>query len=312
MMKKLVLIALLCLVATPAFAFDLGGYTGEIVIKFFDWTVGRTYSLDGNGVWQIDEAARSGLAGSTTDLQNSVYDTTPDGVADSWGILTVTSINKTNGDTLWSAWDPLDPNSVQEQITGIVYGYDDTRLTAFVDPNTGENKVAVLQEGGYLALWLDSGAGFSAFDNTQAIPGGLTVGVGPTPSISSDPWNATNGVPFILLEAVPGVSALYPNATRSETVDGLTVPFTGTGSGYFNVYEGWGNYDWVLNGNYNGAPGNPTADVYTIFNFGETGREHFDAMSSDPARGTVIPEPGSMLLLGIGLAGAALRRKKRG
>ena len=44
-MKKIVLLSLLiAAVSLPAFAFDLGGYTGPVTLKFFDWTVGREYN----------------------------------------------------------------------------------------------------------------------------------------------------------------------------------------------------------------------------------------------------------------------------
>ncbi len=296
-MKKILLFtALVLMVTSSAFAFSLGsGYAGPVELKFFDWTMGRSYSFDGT-TW-TSEGYRLGLAAGNQNLLNGVI-TAGDGVVDSWGIINLASINDPDGNTLWS-------NSSSEKITGVVWDYDDTYINS---TDLGAH-AEVLQRGGYLALYLDSTPDLDPTKDFTGMPAGW-VASGDT--LSFDPWKATNdGVPFIKLKAVPGVSLIDPLATRSEHVNGLTSPFSGQGSGYFEVVEGWGLYDYVLNGNaYNSV--NPGADVYTVFDFITDGRNSFDAKSSDPAKGIATPEPSTMLLFAMGIVGLAtrIRRKK--
>ena len=297
MMKARLIVLIVGLVAFfYSYGFDLGGYTGPIELKFYDWTIGRQYEYD-DGVW-YSEGARNGLAGGNRDLEDWEY-TDPDGIADSWGIITLTQITDSDGRGRWS-------NSSTEEITGVIWGFDDTLIGQEASGAT------VLQERGWIALYLDTSPDFNpdAFSDNDFdhMPDGW---VASGPELSWDPWGATDGELFLLLEAVPGVSPLYPDATRSETVGGLTSPFSGHGSGYFKVIGG--SYAWLFDSNaYNDVY--PGADIYAIFNFGGEGRYDFDAKSSDPSSGFATPEPTSLLLLGgglLGLAGLRIRRKKK-
>jgi len=314
-MKKIALLTLLiAAVSLPAFAFDLGGYTGPLTLKFFDWTVGREYSpkYDASGQnligWDPEDPYNNwNGSGDANGLPNPVDQNDPaynlpvapnaqffvdqNQVEDSWGIITMTQIFGTTSNPLWNA------GNNGEYINGIVYGFDD----AYITPSTtflGFSGIGVGQVGGVIELYINN----FTLDHTQ----------------DPDTRNAyvaaiTSGQPFLKLIGVPGIGPL-PLLTRWEAVNQLTAPFTGVGAGYFDVDTTFGLGAAFDNNSY--GPGG--ADMYTVFNFGDNfpplDRQLFDAMSSDPAQTTIIPEPTTMLLLGSGILGllgmVGIRRRK--
>jgi len=284
-MKKLILMVLLIgLVASSAYAFDLGGYVGPIELKFYDWTVGRAYTPSGTNTitWTADDTVRSGLTGDAQNLTDGVQ-ASADGVEDSWGIMSLQSINAVNGPLLWYS------SKNGEYINGEIYDYDDVLIAANSN-YSGLVGTGVGQEGGILDLYL------SNLD---------IVSTANPADRSTDPFNMHNGVKFARLNGVSGVIA-GSSITRWEIVtsdlSNYVSGFSGAGWGYLRDDPTWGgNYDWALNG----------SDVYTTFSFGPSNRNLFDAKSSDPANATSTPEPASMVMLGMGLLGLATMRRKK-
>lgn len=284
-MKKIILTALFVAFIVPsAFAFSLGGYVGPVEIKFYDYTIGRAYTLTG-GQW-IPEGPRAGLPGGAQPLTNGTYyPVGADSVEDSWGVLGVAGIYP--GGSLVPLWVP----SVNEELTAYYYGFNDAYIASTA---TG---IDLGNVGGMLDLYLDTTTNFTAAPSPYA---------NARPAGGIDAWGVTDGTLFLSTTVTPGVVPAMPNLTRYETVQGLSFPYTGSGSMYLTVtggsHAGLFDSNGYLGGN---------ADLYSIFNFGPVGAYVWDSKSSDPTYGDIVPEPASMVLFGIGMLGlATLRRKK--
>lgn len=150
--------------------------------------------------------------------------------------------------------------------------------------------------------------------------------------------------PWLTARFASGVDPLNALTTLAARIDNSVVPINGTGQSYFNVVEAG---DTVPVGLHNGTSGTQfnTNSIATVFGLRDAilanrfntpvdldgdgfddnsgiacvpgaglacqlfqGNWHF--VSEDPVRG-VIPEPGSMFLLGAGLLGFALSRRKQ-
>ena len=282
-MKKLFLIGtmfLLCvgLVTSQAFAFSLGGYYGQVELKFSDFTQGTLYNTDSGGYGNAD------------------------GIFDSYSIFKVSTIKAPDTTLLWH--DTQDG----EEIAGIFYGLDDDWWE--VDGGGG---LAIKSVAGKIDFYLqDAGV----FDPTA---GPIATGLnGIYPSIG-DHASSTS---FLTADLEKGITStngdpLDDHITFYNTLSSTTSPFTGDGSFYFSVtggaYEGLFQKD-VFGGGLDDS-GNiiPTSDLWAQFDSESPGNFGWLANSEDPVEGYVIPEPGTMLLLGsglLGLAGFARKRKK--
>jgi len=289
-MKKFLLffaVAVLTVVslAAQASAFSLGVSNTGVEMKFYDWTIGRQYTYDaGSNTW-VSEGARAGLAGGNQNLVNGVL-TAADEVTDTWSLINITSMNDSKGNSLWS-------NIGNEQISGYMSGGNDVYIT---QTSTG---IDIGTVGTFMYLYLSN----TAMDASAALPTAANMAL---LGSGSDPWSATDGSLFLILQAVPGV---FGNTVDLyETVNGLSSPFTGTGSAYWKVVGG--DYASLFDTNtYLGG----AADMYGLFNFSPVGKFDFDSKSSDPTYG-YVPEPSSILLLGFGLLGLVglARRRSEG
>lgn len=157
-------------------------------------------------------------------------------------------------------------------------------------------KYTVNSSGGILSLYMDD-----------------------TPDWDGTVANATNGTLMVQFAFTWGILPLDTSITVNGELTDLTNPLQGSAYAFLSVIAGSGPWADYFNGDAVPIPTPYPAgtDALLQSNFTEnTGSdavhpELWSLASTDPIRGTIVPEPGTVLLMGIGLIGlAGLGRKK--
>lgn len=201
-----------------------------------------------------------------------------------FGIFSVTSINadNTKNTTLWS--------NGAEEITGTFSDYTLANVS-------GSGSQTVFDfTGGVINMYLDSTPDFDANPYTGSL---ATSGTG-----------VTDGILFLTLKGATGfvaddLSTAFDESldTLRSTGDLLTNPLTGKGYGNLEITGGayasmFGGIGALMTLNSDLASPDPQGSDWPIG-------------SEDPLRGTAVPEPGTVALVGLGLAGIAFANRKR-
>ncbi len=288
MMKKVLLLVALMLVVGlgNAYAVPIAFNVDEI----YDW--GRLYSYaPGPGSFG------SGGTYTTTNSNPAFFQALPDtpigtaitadtignanGKEDTWGVGSIASITSVPSGTTFFA------RSGSQELTLMFYGFDDDFLSS---PNPA-GSTTILSNGGHVSVYLDTTPDFA----------GVLGTVGRTAFASYT--GATEGL--LVFDLAPSALTLFGH-TLNSNFDFLTS--SGSGAMYLNT-TGLGAWDSLYDTN--------TQLFGSDFSFTFTVRDNTSPTVGDwvvrgdgGGEGNVIPEPTSMVLLGIGLAGLARLRRR--
>jgi hypothetical protein len=278
MMKKLlmclVIVGLgLALTASQALAMDLSALIGELQVQFENIDLARVYTTTNSSL--------------------------PTGYSDSLALVTVTGINNTSTG-FSNAW----AQSQNEFLTGMLYGLDDTSVTV-ANVGTGIYVQYIEATGGYIDLYLKSTGLDLTTNNSLTLTELQAFGL----NRPTDEWNAigTDDELFLRLAFVPGTYS------ATVTYNALTGAISGSSDAFLSVVGGSAMSLFDSNeydSDYAGA------DMYLIDSFSTTEltpaqrTAGWSVGSSGDVLGSGVPEPASMILMGIGLLGAVRLRRR--
>ncbi len=245
---------------------------------------GTLYSLDGSGYWNPLPGSPAGALS----LQDGVfYNGGRDGVEDTWGIFRIASIVGSESGTVYNA------ETAGYQIVGMFYGFDDAYIALQDD---GQAKVYGVD--GRVELWKNTN------DFATSVTSGTRSG------------NTFSGITEgdLLLAADGHVrTTLTGNQYTFSSMFDFNAPYGGSGNFYLDVdTSNPGLWTDKLNTNGFLTSTQSPADVYINFSSeGEGAPENWTVFGNGQGQAkAVIPEPASMILMGIGLFGAARLRRK--
>jgi hypothetical protein len=276
---------------TTASAAILMGYNGPVTIKLSNYDTGTQYHITQDATY----------VGETV-LDSLLQTPSPGALAgeDAWTIMVVQQIlagQDGSGAILYER------GSASTEITAIIWGTRDTYLKV-TNAGTALEVQDIHSVGLHAAFFEDLAKNYSGT-------------AGPSARDNSDPnkpWypTVTDGTPLWTMNSAPGFNSLFPSDeffTTYSPSGNLLGGLAAAGGFYadFGAVPGYGtgpdNGQWA-------SPANQP-DLSVQFT-GRLGSFNWLVNSEDPVLGTMVPEPGSaMIMAGLGLLGLARRRARR-
>ncbi len=282
MMKKLLLMLVLLLVAAVGNAYAIPVTLN--MDELYDW--GRLYSYSGGvgGIYTPINVNPAPWGTNPAGGYTITADTFPnaDGAEDTWGIGSVASIKTI------PANDPIFLRSGSQELTFLYYGFDDDYLSS---PGLFTGDTTILSKLGHIAVYLDTTPDFDG-----------TLGTGGRTGLAAY-TGVTDGL--LVLDLAP-IDLTGFGHTLSSNFDFLT----SSGSGAMQLSTtGLGAWDSIYDTNTQ-LYGSDFSFTFTVRNNTSPTVGNWVVRGDAGGEGNVIPEPASMILMGIGLAGAARLRRR--
>lgn len=272
--------------AAQAFTIQAGDYKMTVDA----YTNGTIYGFTGTCGGNTTSAANIDACDAATIVAPSVGSTAPE---DTWGILSIATIRNTATNTDWFT------RGTNGFIIGSFTGLTDFRVTS---DGIFQQELAT---GGTIKLFA------SAFDYDP------TFATNPTTDQAGVLASVVNLPLWLELNFVQGVGSNATTGSLNATYSGSFNQDTGavSGIGFLEVIDGAEKVRFDSNGLTTGA-GRSADARFSVTSFAllptDPNYDNWLVLSTAQVTGSVIPEPGSLALAGLGLMGlAALRRRKQ-